>query len=749
MRAVKICLILIVFSSLINAQFIGQWKIYSDMKLINDAAVTSTGVWCATDGAAFKFVFSDSSYTSVTKVDGLNSQVLTSVAADNDNKIWFGSPEGFINILNPMDNSISKIVDIFSTDKSQKQINQIFIKGDSVFVSFDFGLAIISAKTLSFIDSFLKLGSFAAESKVISSYKSSLIYAVTESGIAVQKAGATNLSAPESWNTFPLSSILDPSFFAQTATQIIEYNGQILLSTSNGIYRLNNSSWTPFAFTGNNITGMAVSGNTLYGITAHQIFKYSGGQSGVIYANSNATFNSIKPAADQTLYISSTLGLIEFKNNSARIRFPNGPSGNLFVNLSVDPSGTLWVATGKNNAGKGVFSFDGNVWNVYNTSNTPTLLSNDYYNVYAAPDSSVYLCNWGNGITILKGNTFQNFTANNSTLIGISNDPKFVAIPDSKTDSKENLWILNTQSASRKPLSTYSKQSGWTHLSFTNPSLTESDNLDKLAIDQYDTKWFSVTVNGRIGLYYFNENKTLSDPTDDIEGYLNSGNNLRSDLITALAVDQRGYLWIGTNIGLNVITSVDVRTDQSKVKVTSNLGRALDNQTVTCIAVDPLDQKWVGTTQGVFVLSSDGVLLIDQYSTKNSPLPSDDIRSITFDAKNGIVYIGTDYGLASLQTSSIQPPQSFNELSVYPNPFIIGMDAASLTIDGLVKNSSIKIFNITGNLISSFISPGGRIAFWDGRDLNGNIVPTGIYIIVAYDEEANNVITSKVAVIRK
>jgi flagellar hook assembly protein FlgD len=67
----------------------------------------------------------------------------------------------------------------------------------------------------------------------------------------------------------------------------------------------------------------------------------------------------------------------------------------------------------------------------------------------------------------------------------------------------------------------------------------------------------------------------------------------------------------------------------------------------------------------------------------------------------------------------------------------------------LIRNSSIKIISISGNLIREIQSPGGKIAFWDGKDASGNTVPTGIYIIVAYDEEANNVTTSKVAVIRK
>ena len=742
MRAIKICLILIAFSTSIFAQAVGQWKIYSDMKSINDAVVTSSGVWTATEGAAFKLNFADSSYSVITKADGLNSQALTAIAVDNSNRIWFGSNEGYINILDTKDNSIKQIIDIFNTDKTQKQINGISVRGDSIFVSFDFGFAIIDAKTFSFIDSFLKIGNFPTESKVISTFKSSLIYAVTEYGIAVQKAGAQNLSVPESWDTYSLTSFL-PSYPSPSASRVLQFNGQILLATSNGVFQFINKSWQPFAFQNNNIIDMIASGNSLLVITPSQLLKYTNGQVTLLYESKNAIFNSITVAGDQTIYISSTLGLIEFKNNKARTMYPNGPAGNLFVNLSVDPAGNLWVATGKNNTGKGFFKFDGSAWKVFDTSTNSVLPTNDYYNVFAAPDSTIYLCSWGWGLTIYKNNTFQVYNASNTDLVGISNALSFIAIPDCKTDSKGNLWILNTQSASRKPLSVFTKQNKWIHFSFSNPTLSEKDNVEKLVIDQYDTKWFTVTVAGRFGLYYFNENKTFDDLTDDTQGYMNSSNGLLSDLITALAVDQRGYLWVGTNVGLNVILN------PSKPKVTSNLGLALRNQTITCIAIDPLDQKWIGTTQGVFVLSSDGIQLIGQYDSKNSPLPSDDIKSIAFDAKNGIAYIGTDYGLAALQTSSVQPLQSFGEVFVYPNPFVVGDGATSLTIDGLVGNSSIKIFTISGKLISDFTTPGGRIAFWDGKDLNGNLVPTGIYIIVSYDQEANNVKTSKVAVIRK
>jgi hypothetical protein len=105
--------------------------------------------------------------------------------------------------------------------------------------------------------------------------------------------------------------------------------------------------------------------------------------------------------------------------------------------------------------------------------------------------------------------------------------------------------------------------------------------------------------------------------------------------------------------------------------------------------------------------------------------------------------------MTSFDTPAIRPNDTFSELFVYPSPFVLNNDNNQLTIDGLIRNSEIKIISITGKLINVFESPGGRIAFWDGRDMNGKLVGSGIYLIVAYDKDGNNVTTSKIAVLRK
>jgi hypothetical protein len=57
--------------------------------------------------------------------------------------------------------------------------------------------------------------------------------------------------------------------------------------------------------------------------------------------------------------------------------------------------------------------------------------------------------------------------------------------------------------------------------------------------------------------------------------------------------------------------------------------------------------------------------------------------------------------------------------------------------------------SISGALVAEFETPGGRVANWDGRDVNGNLVGSGIYIIVGYNKDGSKVCTGKVAIVRR
>ncbi|KUO59069.1 hypothetical protein APF79_10615 [bacterium BRH_c32] len=732
----KISILLLIITTYTNAQI---WQNYSDMKNIKGIAASDTYIWSATSGGISAFDTKENLFEIINKTAGLSSQIITSIGVDKSGKIWIGSFEGFINVYDPKDKSLVKINDIANTTKSQKQINDIYISNDTAFVSTDFGLSLINTSTFTFLDSFLKLGTFASEVKVRNSFKKNLLYVATESGIAVQKLGAQNLLAPESWNNFNLFSDIKVS----NINKIGFFQNKLIAATNTGVYSLGeNNVWNLIALGGINVKDIYTFQNELLMVTSSELYSISEINSIIsIYSNNQLIFTSVVKNSLGT-FIGSDKGLVKVSANNSNILIPEGPTSNNFINISVDNKSNLWVATGRDVYGIGVFQFDGSSWKDYNITTNPELVSNAYHNVFASSEGTIYFANWGRGFSTFKDGVFNNYNAKTSDLVGIPADPSFIVIYDLKSDSRGNIWMTNLQSASRKPLSVMTPEKKFYHYEFKSPLINENELIGNLVIDQNDRKWFAVTVGDR-GLYYYDENKTFDNLTDDQLGYFGRNDGLISDEITSLAVDLRGQLWIGTNQGISLIPDV------AKPKITNAVALSLRSQSISSILVDPLNNKWIATKNGIYYFSSDGIQLLEHYTIENSPLPTNDIKNLAFDKKKGILYAGSDYGLTSLKTSALLPQESFTELFVYPNPLYLDGNSVKLTIEGLVQNSKIKIFSVSGQMINEITTPGGSVAFWDGKDLDGKYVASGIYIIVAYDAEGNNSTTSKVAVINK
>lgn len=734
--------ILIIFTfvcTLLYSQSIGLWQNYTNKKNISKIALGQSSIWCATDGGAFEYNFTGGYFNELTKSEGLSSQFITAISIAGDGRVWLGTENGILNIYDPSDGSIHRILDINRSDFSKKAINDIRIINNIVYVSTEFGLSLINSSTKQFIETIIKFGSFPSATIVNSAAVEDVIYACTENGLAVQKEGAINLSYPESWNVFVKGSQID----AGNILSLAKFNSELLIGTDKGLFQYDGLTWNKIWDSQAEVKDLQATQSKLYFITNHSLYVYDGSNFSEAFRTNEFILSSLVLISDDEFYLGSDNGLLYFKEGSIEIILPSGPRTNSFQSVDVDPGGNLWVGTGRDVYGVGVLKFDGNEWTTYNTSTNPELLSNAYHIVYAAPDNSVFLSNWGRGVTVYKDGSFTNYYVNNTDMVGIPNATEFLVIWDVKYDSKGNAWILNHLPANQKILHVLTPGGDWYHYEFGSPLFPEVVETFGLLVDQNDTKWIIVQSGSR-GLYYFNENNTLSNTSDDTWGRLSFTDYFAGQTVTSLALDNRGEIWVGTTLGVSIILDPSRPTSQT-FSVFS-----LRQQSINCIAVDPINRKWVGTAQGVFVLSPDGSVLINQFDSKNSPLAGDIIKSITFNENTGVAYIGTDFGLSTLTTESVKPDSDFDELFVYPNPFVLNSSGDDrLTIDGLIENSLIKILTVNGTLVNEFSTPGGRIAFWDGKSIDGKLVSSGTYLIVAYDEEANNIATTKVAVIRK
>jgi hypothetical protein len=746
----KIIFLLVTLYSLSSfPQQVTNWKNYTDLKRVSDVTFSDNIIWAATDGGAFNFSTQDNSFSVFSKADGLQGISLTSISLDNSGNIWFGATNGVIDIYNPVGESFSVILDIANSNQANKRINDLRTISDTIIVSSDFGVSLIDVNSFLFYDTFFKFGEFTTNTRVNYAFKFNLFYVCTDEGIAIQKFGATNLSAPDSWNTYNSSDGL-PS---DKAVKIVKYLDLFVAATDNGLASFDGTQWLPFIPQFNNkvVSDIISVGDSLIILSENTIYIYQNGGAVQLYS-SPYFLNRLSFEQQFGIAGASNNGILIINSQSSpEFLIPNGPAANQFPSISVDGNGVFWSASGRDGAGVGFYTFNKETWVNRNVQNTPELPHNDIYNIFNSSDNTAYLGTWGYGFVRTKGNLFETFNTANSGMQGIPTDPDFLVITGFGIDSRNNLWVLNLRAADRKPLSMLSPDSVWHHFqipSEQNRLLFTHFNLD---IDPYDTKWYNSDDASKSGLFYFNEMKTYDDPIDDRSGFISSADGLNSNDIRSIVVDRRGDVWIGTGLGVNVLSQTNTitssPTNDPSLRMSSIF--SLRQQSINDIAVDPLNQKWVATNQGLLFVNSDGSRLLAAYDSKNSPILSDRIISVAIDENAGIVYVGTDKGLTSFETPFTKPKEAFDELFIYPNPYVVSDGSNLLTIDGLVRDAEIKILTIDGKLVAEFSSPGGRTAFWDGRDDNGNLINSGIYLVVAIDSGGNNTITGKVAVFHK
>ena len=133
------------------------------------------------------------------------------------------------------------------------------------------------------------------------------------------------------------------------------------------------------------------------------------------------------------------------------------------------------------------------------------------------------------------------------------------------------------------------------------------------------------------------------------------------------------------------------------------------------------------SNSGIILLSPDGLEIIEQHTTQNSPLISDNILDLQLDHSTGELFIVTDEGLISYRTNATYEDPEYSSVTVFPNPARPEFQGP-ITIQGIRYNSDVKITDIAGNLVYKTTSNGGT-ATWDGKTLNGDRVQTGVYLI--------------------
>lgn len=302
-------------------------------------------------------------------------------------------------------------------------------------------------------------------------------------------------------------------------------------------------------------------------------------------------------------------------------------------------------------------------------------------------------------------------------------------------DSNENLWASIAGVDSCIAVKKYN--GAWQSFNFKGlPNFPEDAKITNLIVTKSGAKW--VIFPGE-GILAYQDNGTFAAPNASNSVFINSavGNgDLPSLNVYCAAQDLNGAIWVGTDVKVVVFYSPDEVFDgpggwdaqNVYVQQTGYTQYLMQGQYTTCIAIDGANRKWIGTEGGgVFLMSADGTQQILNFTASNSPLPSDNILSITIDQVNGEVFFGTDQGLVSYRGDATQGTSSFGNVYAFPDPVPHGY-TGPVTIKNLVTNSDIKIATVNGEIVYHTVALGGQ-AVWYGTNFNGERVQTGVYLV--------------------
>ncbi|MDE5968190.1 MAG: hypothetical protein K2G64_03700, partial [Muribaculaceae bacterium] len=89
----------------------------------------------------------------------------------------------------------------------------------------------------------------------------------------------------------------------------------------------------------------------------------------------------------------------------------------------------------------------------------------------------------------------------------------------------------------------------------------------------------------------------------------------------------------------------------------------------------------------------------------------------------------TILGLVRYNSTTAPSAENLDDVYAYPNP--VRPDYYGwIVVKNLMDNSVVKIADAAGNVIFNGVSEGGMIS-WDGCDLTGQRVKTGVYYVFA------------------
>lgn len=747
----------------------GEWTAFQSYEEATLVETYGDLTYCLSDGNLYSFNSSDNSISIYNKVNILNDTKIKYIKyAEKYKTLIVAYENGNIDLLINDEETYNIPYLKDAANIGSKSVTDIYVKDNLAYLAGEFGICIINIDKKEVADTYI----FNTSIQSCGIYNNN-IYAAGNDGLYTGNMD-DNLLDPNKWNRTS-NSIYN---------KILVFNDRIYGTNNNGLFELKEDGNNE-KISSESISYSSCNDNYIIFGRDNMIFIYDkNGNIKSFYRQSN--FSDVKYNQQKDTYwcACGNLSVNAYKIKDGNMTpvytsiMPDGPRRELFYYMNFF-DGKLMIAGGKHdipevfNPGT-VMRYSDGEWS-YLEEDLSKYTGNPYYNATSIAidprdNNHIFVSSSFGGLYEFRDDKYVNLytyyadeSKKNSTLQSVlPNDPNprwYVRVDALNYDKDNNLWMTNNSS---KTIINVMKSDGkW--VAFDHPEIASTPNAEEMIFDSRGYIWLALR-RVKTGVFCFDYNNTIDDTSDDrtkyISNYVNQDGESLGELKTYdIVEDKNGSIWIATEKGPLVINNPSKIFDTSgtfsvtQIKVPRNDGTnladyLLKDECITAIAIDGGNRKWLGTqNSGLYLLSEDGLETIHHFDTSNSPMFSNYVESLVLNPETGELYIGTDKGLMCYRTDSSEPEETFNE-SVYafPNPVKPDFEGV-ITITGLVYDTDVKITDVSGRIVSSGKSVGGTYA-WDGCNGYGRKVPTGIYFVMAADQDGKEGIATKITIIR-
>jgi len=645
-----------------------------------------------------------------------------------------------------------------------KEIYSISVSGNLALLSGSFGIVVISVAGRYVADTW-KPGPDGDNNEV---YETAIIndqiYAATARGVYFAPLNRTGLSYFGNWEMLgELPSPLSKYNGIAAAGSVLFISKPGTSSDSDSLFRFIPGQNAALIYTapGGSIRSIDAANSNVCVVLPSSIKMFSpeGAEIREITGYGWAAANPVQTIfyreslwiADASVGLVSTADYSKFNNYTLPGPYTNNVADIHFAGtVCLVTGGTVDNAWGNVYRPFQVFANSGKIWNHYILYGSA---DRDAMRVVADPadNGHFFVSSWGNGIyEFREGEVMNNFNQYNSPLTSIIPGGNYTRICGLAFDRSGNLWM--TQSGVPGNLKALKKDGSWISASINLNVPVVGDIL----INGNDHIW-ALLPRGHGLLVYdlagtpenVSDDRDISFQVEDAEGHVINN-------VFSIAEDRDGNIWVGTDQGPAVyfnpgkVFSSDLKATRIKIPRNDGSGLAdylLGTETVTTIAVDGANRKWFGTmSSGAYLMSDDGKEEMLHFTSANSPMLSDNIVKISVNGLSGDVWFGTAEGIISYRGDATTGKDDYSGMYVFPNPVREDYEGP-VTVTGLVEGSSVKITDISGNLVFETVSLGGQVT-WDLHNYRSARVATGIYLVFCSNDDGTLTAVTKLLVIR-